>query len=628
VHGLTPTETAAGLHAAVLGLRAHALAAEAAGSAAVAAAHPQWRPSLVNLLHYLAVRQHDLRPLQAELSLLGLSSLGRLEAHVLATLDAVLARLQDMLTAAGSPTGTDRATAVLSHPDGARLLREHARAALGPARGYRSVRIMVTMPTPASDAPEIAAALLDAGTDLARINSAHDDPAAWRRIVTNIRAAAAQRGRVCPVVFDLAGPKLRTGPIADAPQVVRVRPTRDAFGAVVTPGRVRLVGEGPGGELADGTAVVPVDGDHDLLRSGDRLAFVDARGRRRTMTFTGDGSAVCERTFYLVPGTVLTAYRGGQDVARAVTVTRLVVGELPRLAARIELRAGEDLVIVAGNEPGRCAVRADDGGVVAPATIGCSFVDAVARLRVDDRVLIDDGTVSAVVREVAPGTATVRILHPDHAVIRPEKGINLPDTDLDVAAVTPDDIAALEAVVDCVDLVSLSFVQRPGDVAAAVDILARLGRPHVGLVLKIETQRAFEALPALLVEAMRHPVVAVMVARGDLAAEVGFERLAEVQEEILWLCEAGHVPVIWATQVLESLAKGGTPTRAEITDAASAGRAECVMLNKGPFVTEAVRVLDDVLSRMRAHQDKRTGLLRRLAVADGLDHVVARPAVP
>ena len=86
-----------------------------------------------------------------------------------------------------------------------------------------------------------------------------------------------------------------------------------------------------------------------------------------------------------------------------------------------------------------------------------------------------------------------------------------------------------------------------------------------------------------------------MIARGDLAVEVGFERLAEVQEEILWLCEASHVPAIWATQVLDTLARTGVPSRAEVTDAAASVAAECVMLNKGPFVDEAVRALADIL---------------------------------
>src|SRR6266545_2375344 len=106
-----------------------------------------------------------------------------------------------------------------------------------------------------------------------------------------------------------------------------------------------------------------------------------------------------------------------------------------------------------------------------------------------------------------------------------------------------------------------------------------------------------------------------MIARGDLAIECGFERLAEVQEELLWLCEAAHVPVIWATSVLDSLAKSGMPTRAEVSDAALAHRAECVMLNKGPHILEAVSALDDILRRMQAHESKKTARLRALHLA-------------
>ena len=134
-------------------------------------------------------------------------------------------------------------------------------------------------------------------------------------------------------------------------------------------------------------------------------------------------------------------------------------------------------------------------------------------------------------------------------------------------------------------------------------------------MLKIETTTAFEHLPSLLLAAMRGERVGVMSARGDLAVECGYERLAEIQEEILWFCEAAHVPVIWATQVLESLAKKGVPSRAEVTDAAMGERAECVMLNKGPHLVDAVRVLDDILRRMEAHQSKKSARLRRLRLS-------------
>jgi len=81
------------------------------------------------------------------------------------------------------------------------------------------------------------------------------------------------------------------------------------------------------------------------------------------------------------------------------------------------------------------------------------------------------------------------------------------------------------------------------------------------------------------------------------------------------VCEAAHVPVLWATQVLEKMAKQGAPSRAEVTDAAMANRAECVMLNKGPHMIETVRALDDILQRMEARQNKKRSLLGPLGVA-------------
>ena len=81
------------------------------------------------------------------------------------------------------------------------------------------------------------------------------------------------------------------------------------------------------------------------------------------------------------------------------------------------------------------------------------------------------------------------------------------------------------------------------------------------IILKIETRESFDQLPRLLLAAMRGRAEGVMIARGDLAVECGYQRLAEVQEEILWISEAAHLPVIWATQVLESLATNGIPSR-------------------------------------------------------------------
>jgi pyruvate kinase len=240
-----------------------------------------------------------------------------------------------------------------------------------------------------------------------------------------------------------------------------------------------------------------------------------------------------------------------------------------------------------------------------------------ADVRAGQAVWLDDGKIGGVVRAATADRLFVEITQaaPDGDWLGADKGINLPDTDLKLPALTPTDLEDLTFVAAHADLVGYSFVSSVEDVEALHRELTARGRPDLGVILKIETRRAFDRLPEILLAAMRGPAVGVMIARGDLAVETGFERLAEVQEEVLWVCEAAHVPVVWATQVLESLAKAGRPSRAEITDAAMGERAECVMLNKGPHTREAVRMLDGILRRMEAHQVKKTSRLRPLRVA-------------
>jgi pyruvate kinase len=201
------------------------------------------------------------------------------------------------------------------------------------------------------------------------------------------------------------------------------------------------------------------------------------------------------------------------------------------------------------------------------------------------------------------------------AKLRSGKSINLPDTDLGLDPLTEKDGTDLDFAVTHADMVALSFVRHATDVERFLAEIDQRTKCKIGIVLKVETQQAFNELPRMLLTAMRRPPIGVMVARGDMGVELGFERLAEVQEEILWICEAAHLPVIWATQVLESLAKKGLPSRAEVTDAAMGGRAECVMLNKGPHMLHTVEFLGDILWRMEQHQVKKLSMLRRLQVS-------------
>jgi pyruvate kinase len=248
----------------------------------------------------------------------------------------------------------------------------------------------------------------------------------------------------------------------------------------------------------------------------------------------------------------------------------------------------------------------------------CMLTEALDQVQIGHRVWIDDGQISTAVESITPEGVLLRVLHtePDGQKLRAEKGVNFPDTDLQLDPLTADDLATLDFVAHNADLIGYSFVQSAEDVAhLQAELTRRLGKAaarHLALVAKIETKRAVNNMPEIIVQGASHQPLAIMIARGDLAVEIGFERLAEIQEELLWLCEAAHVPVIWATQVLERYVKKGTPSRAEMTDAAMAARAECVMLNKGAYIAQGVTLLDDVLTRMQGHQFKKTPRLRAL----------------
>ena len=299
------------------------------------------------------------------------------------------------------------------------------------------------------------------------------------------------------------------------------------------------------------------------------------------------------------------------------------MGALLEVEHSLSLSAGDDLILTSVEIPGKAAEYDEEDEVTyQPAHIGCSLPAVFTDARPGERIFFDDGKIEGVIRAVhnegGEPRLEVKITHAANgtAKLRAEKGINLPDTKLNVSALTPKDRQDLEFATRYGDLVSLSFVRRPEDVAELIQELDRLGAAKTGIILKIENRPAVEALPQILLRSMRRPVIAVMVARGDLGVEIGFERMAEVQEEILWICEAAHVPVIWATQVLESLVKRGLPSRAEVTDAAMSGRAECVMLNKGPHILRALDFLCDVLARMEGHQTKKSALMRKLSVAE------------
>ena len=415
----------------------------------------------------------------------GLSSLGRCEARVLPTLNAVAAAL----AALGSEGGPEAAPDTKAFFRGHELLSAHTEAVLGPTPPNRAVRIMVTLPSQAAHGYELVRGLVSDGMDVARINCAHDDSAAWAQTAEHVRRASRETGRPCRVCFDLVGPR------------ARVSSTTVSYER-----RVHL---------------------------GDRILMTSS------------------------PTPVRSQWRDQFECS------------LPEVLDQLDEGAG---VCVSEGRLGAVVERRQEDGLL---------------LRVTDA------------REKG-----------EH--LRADKGLNFPDTELRIDPLSPRDLTDLDVIAPLADAVGYSFVQRPDEISRLQTELDGRGAGGVGLIAKIETTIAVRNLPELIVRGAGMQPLAIMIARGDLAVELGHRRMAEVQEELLWMCEAAHVPVIWATQVLDSLVKKGVRHRGEMTDAAMAERAECVMLNKGPFAGDAVRLLDDLLGRMEGHQFKKTSRMRAL----------------
>lgn len=572
--------------------------AERDAADAIERVRPEHRESARNLVHYIAARQHDLRPLQQALANYGLSSLGRMEAIVRSWLLTVIETVRAMVE------GRQRHDIWGPLDDGEDVLIRNAQALLGTAHGqFRNTRIMVTLPSEAASDPDLIRRMGRSGMDVARVNCAHDDEAAWASMVSAVRALPGE----VRVAMDLGGPKLRTGPLIAGPQVVRVKPSRNQRGETVAPAQVWLVDVDVDEHDklindADET-VIPVAGiSTSGLVTGDILKFEDARGRKRKLEVsrTDDGAvlATCKRTVYFETGLSLVLPGG----------TQLTVGDLEPVRQHLYVRAGDTVTLLRDMSP-------QPATEVGPHRIGCSLEAAFTDARPQQRVLFDDGKIEGLIRTVNDEEITIDVIRAgvDGVKLRAEKGINLPDTTLNIPALTTDDRSHLPFVAEHADAVNLSFVRSAGDVADLIHELERLRAKRLGITLKIETEAGFRDLPRMLLEAMRWSNVGVMIARGDLAVELGFERMAEVQEEILWICEAAHVPVIWATQVLDTLARTGLPSRAEVTDAAMGRRAEAVMLNKGPFIVDAIDTLSSILDRMGGHVSKKRSLLRPLA---------------
>lgn len=450
----------------------------------------QFKYSALNLSYYVAARRRDLRKIQTYLTANGLSSLGRSESRVMETLDSVIINLNSIT---GNKIKLDfQRPSLEQFFKGEDILKLNSSEIFGESFHERDVKIMVTLPESASEDYKLVKNLLMAGTNIFRINCAHDTQEEWEKIIHNIRRAETSTGIKAKISMDIGGPKIRLKDLK-APKKKHSKVFKD-----------------------------------ELILLTKEKQYTDHLG------FSGR----------------------------------------------------------------------------------CSIPEILDEVKLGNRVVIDDGKIITEVVDITAEGVLLRVksISPEGKKLKNDKGINFPDCECNIPPITKKDKADIKFILNNADILGYSFVQTVKDIDLLEEEIMKNGpvNKNIAIIAKIETKLAVNNLPGLIAHAAGKFPFAIMIARGDLAVEIGYERLAEMQEEILWICEAAHVPVIWATQVLETLVKDGIPTRAEITDAAMSERAECVMLNKGEYIVEAVNILDNVLRRMQMHQLKKTPQLRAL----------------
>ncbi|MEY8371305.1 pyruvate kinase [Aerococcaceae bacterium 50-4] len=453
-----------------------------------------FKEAALNFAYYVALRRRDIRDLQLKLGNLGLSSLGRLESHVLATLDLVtyhLAKSADIQTVEIPEHLTKTSQGHGSTLD--QLTSDF----FGPAPKDRYSRIMVTMPNEAATDQDLVDEMVASGMDVARINCAHDDADTWRKMVKNIQQAGEKNDRKIKIFTDIAGPKVRI-----------------------------------------------------------------------------------------------------QAIYTTLQNPKLYEGDVFFLTSETTLKDFHDCEIV----------------------LSCPIPEIINDLKEEEAVSLDDGKILGQIQKVYPEGVKVKItqMASNGKKVKATKGINFPDRELNIPVLTDKDIEDLAFSKEAADVIGFSFVHNLEDARHINQVMAeKVTNDQDKLAtIKLETVSGFENLINIIIEANRYRPTGIMIARADLAVEVGYLRLSVVQEEILWLCEAAQIPVIWATQVLESLVKSGVPSRAEISDVSMGSRAECVMLNKGEHILEGINLLRSILEDIDEHQFKKTPLMKQLNVAN------------
>ncbi|MCX6073295.1 MAG: pyruvate kinase [Campylobacterales bacterium] len=580
----------------------------------VGSEHPRTQ-SLLNLNQYMLLRKKDHTQLQEKLFHLSLSSLGRSYAHVAASIDTLYDQLVSSLGGEQISAELMAEFHHLSISDAITIASYNSQALFGGKTSSKlsrqSTAVMVTLPSHAAQNSGILIhQLAHAGVNVFRINTAHDDQHVWKEMADVIRSINTERNAAdkIKIFVDLAGPKIRTGVIQEVEHPIGMGSKSQEKEIILHCGD----GETRGESLDPFTlekipAQMIVDKKFfKKIAKRDALHIKDVNHKKAMITIRevrGDyAKGVIHKKILINKKTKLTLNRHDSKPLNL---------QIQKDPIRLFM---DDLLIITEKEvEGKSALLDENKNVLSPAIIGCSLKGTLSSLNIGEKVFIDDGKIGLEVVEnnVDSVTCKVFISKAGGTLLKEEKGINFPNTYIKTPALTPNDKMNALAVLEFADSLSLSFCQSGEDVRDLQQLLRENNRLDIGIITKIETQQAVSSMPEILKQLLEWEKSGVMIARGDLAIEVGFENLAYIQEALLDICDAAHIPVIWATQVLESMMKNHLPSRAEVTDAAMSGRAECVMLNKGAFAIDTIDVLKRILHDMHSISKKNRQLLKK-----------------